>query len=363
MKFLLLALLIIPIQGFSAEKIYQSEGQKFSIENLVVQKDVIWGFDFLPNDKLIFTERGGKIFTYDLKTKKLTEIMGAPKVFHEGQGGLLDIRVHPKNGLFYMTYSESVDKGKATTAFAQARLQGDKLVEFKKIFSAHEPSDNDIHFGSRIEFDGKYIYVSVGERNQRDRSQSLQYHQGKILRFNEDGSVPRDNPFAKTKDAKPEIWTYGHRNPQGLTINPVTRDIWEAEFGPMGGDEVNLIQPGKNYGWPVITYGREYWGPKIGEKTKTGLEQPVIHWVPSISPSAATFYQGTAFPKWVGNMFLATLSSTHIHRLVMDKNKVAKQEELIGDLGYRFRNIRPGPEGYLYFSTDEGKIGRLVPVK
>jgi glucose/arabinose dehydrogenase len=240
-------------------------------------------------------------------------------------------------------------------------LKGNVLTNYKKLFSGHAPNDNDIHYGSRIEFDLKgHLFLSMGERDERNKSQDLTYHQGKVLRFNMDGTVPQDNPFVKVAGNKPEIWSYGHRNPQGLTRHPVTGELWEGEMGPRGGDEINLVQPGKNYGWPVITYGKEYWGPKIGATAKVGMEQPLVYWVPSISPSAISFYSGDKIPEWKNNLFVATLSGTHVRRLVIDGHKVGKQEELFAELDYRWRNVRTGPDGFLYLSTDEGRIGRIV---
>lgn len=322
-------------------------------EVLVSHQDVIWGFDFLKDGRIIFTERGGKLFVYNPKTKKEVAITGIPKVYTAGQAGLLDVRVHPTNGYVYLTYSEPVGD-KSTTAMGRGKLNGTNL-EFTKLFSAYEPNDNDIHYGSRIEFDGKgHMFITVGDRDNREQAQDLKYHQGKILRFNEDGTVPKDNPFVSNKNAKPEIWSMGHRNPQGLVMHPETKELWEAEMGPRGGDEVNLIKPGANYGWPVVTFGREYYGPKIGEGTsKSGMENPVVHWVPSISPSAMTF--------WKNDIYLANLSDEHIRRLELKDKKVVKQEEIFKNLEWRFRNVRPGPDGQLYFSTDEGKIGRFIP--
>ncbi len=335
----------------------------YKTEVLLEQKDVIWGFDFLSDGKIIFTERGGKLYIHDPKTKVTTIISGSPEVYSAGQGGLLDVRVHPTNGHIYLSYSEAVGEKKSTTAVGRGKLVGNKLTEFKKLFSADAPSENDYHYGSRIVFDGKgHIYVSVGERGERDSVQKLSTHLGKVIRLNDDGTVPKDNPFLSDKNTKPEIWSYGLRNPQGLTLRPGTDELWEAEMGPRGGDEINLILPGKNYGWPVITYGREYYGPRIGDGTKKpGVEEPVAYWVPSISPSAITFYSGDKMPEWKGNIFLGLLSGEHIHRIVLDdKNKVIKQEELFKKLEWRFRNLRTGPDGYLYFSTDEGKLGRVV---
>lgn len=360
MKFFLLLLLTVP----ALAKDYKSESMKFIVDTVLSKDDVIWGFDFLPDGNVIFTERGGKMGLLDMKTRTSYYLKNVPEVHSAGQGGLLDVRVHPefaKNKTIYFTYSEPVGKKESTTAFALATLQGSELTGLRKLFSAWKPNGNDHHYGSRIVFDGKgHIFVSVGERGQREKAQDIGYHQGKILRFNEDGTVPKDNPFAGAPGAKPEIWSYGHRNPQGLVLRPGTDELWDAEFGPRGGDEINLIERKKNYGWPIATYGREYYGPKIAEGTKAGTEQPVAYWVPSISPSAMTFYTGEAFPKWKGDAFLACLGDQHIRRVVLEGRKVVKQEELLKDLDWRFRNVRTGPDGNLWFSTDEGKLGRLV---
>ena len=333
-------------------------------ETLLQRDDVIWGFDFLPDGKVLLTERGGKMLIFDLKLKTATPVKGVPKVYDAGQAGLLDVRVHPeflKNKIIYFTYSEAAGEQQSTTALGTATLRNNELVDFKKIFTGIGPNSNDIHYGSRIEFDlAGHLFVSMGDRDERNKAQDLSFHQGKIMRLNLDGSIPQDNPFKSAADKRPEIWSYGHRNPQGLTRHPETGEIWEAEMGPRGGDEVNLITAQKNYGWPQITYGKEYWGPKIGQTEKPGMEQPVIYWVPSISPSALAFYTGDKFPDWKNNLFLATLSGTHIHRVVLDKLKVEKQEELLGELEYRWRSIRTGPDGYLYAGTDEGKFGRIV---
>lgn len=336
----------------------------YKFETLLERSDVIWGFDFLPDGRVIMTERGGKMLIYDPAKKSAIELKGVPKVYTAGQAGLLDVRVHPdykSNQTIYFSYSEPVGEDESTTALGMAKLKGHELVEVKKIFTGFEPNDNDIHYGSRIEFDKRgHLFLSMGDRDERNRAQNPAYHQGKILRLNLDGSIPKDNPFVNDKTKKPEIWSMGHRSPQGLMIHPETGELWEAEMGPRGGDEVNIIASGKNYGWPVITYGREYYGPKIGSTAKEGMEQPVIYWVPSISPSAMTFYTGDKIPELRNSLFLATLSGTHLHRLILDGKKVKEQEELLSDLEYRFRSVRTGPDGYLYLGTDEGKFGRLL---
>ncbi|HXH76217.1 MAG TPA: PQQ-dependent sugar dehydrogenase [Bacteriovoracaceae bacterium] len=367
MKLSILVFFFFNAWAFAQQTHYTSEGQKFAFEEVLKRKEVIWGLDFLPGKQFIFTERSGKMFLYDESTKKVTEVTGVPKVYAVGQGGLLDVKVHPdfaKNNLIFISYSEPVGKESSTTAVGKAVLKGSKLSGFKKIFTAHKPSDNDLHYGSRIAFDkAGHIFISVGERYRKDHAQDLSMHSGKIIRIKEDGSVPTDNPFVGKKGVLPEIYSYGHRNPQGLVIHPDSGEIWEAEMGPQGGDEVNLIKPGKNYGWPVITYGREYTGPKIGEGThKEGMEQPIVYYVPSISPSGMAFYKGAAFPAWNGNLFLANLSGQHLRRIIIDKEKAGKEEVLLRDHGLRFRHVVVGPEGNLYVTTDNGIIGRIKPV-
>jgi aldose sugar dehydrogenase len=245
---------------------------------------------------------------------------------------------------------------------ARFRFEDDKVVDLKDLFVAEAVNDNTVHFGSRIEFtkDG-HIFMTIGDRDDRHKAQSLNNHHGKVLRLDLEGRAAKGNPFEKTKGAKPEIWSYGHRNPQGLVMNPVTGDLFAAEFGPRGGDELNLIQAGKNYGWPVVTFGREYWGPKIGEgTTKAGIENPIEHWAPSISPSAVAVYTASKMKEWQGNIFLGCLSSAHLRRLVLENGKVVKQEELFKDKGWRIRNVKISQDGDLYFSTDSGQLVKVT---
>lgn len=356
MKLVLLLLLCISAHA----KTYKSEDMNFEVEKIFSREDVIWGFDFFPDGRVIFTERGGKMGIYDPKTKATTILKNVPAVYSAGQAGLLDVRIH-KNETVYFTYSEAVEKNKSTTVLARAEIKGDSLINVKKLFTAWKPNDNDVHYGSRIVFDGKgHVFFTIGDRGQTEKAQDIAYHQGKVIRLREDGSIPKDNPFNGAPGAKPEIWSYGHRSPQGLTFRPGTEELWEAEMGPRGGDEINVVERKKNYGWPVATYGREYYGPKIADGKKAGTEQPIAYWTPSISPSAMAFYTGSTFPKWKDNIFLACLGSEHIRRVVMDGKKAVKQEELLKDLGWRFRNVRTGPDGNLWFSTDEGVLGRFI---
>lgn len=361
---LFLILLVASCNSHSEKNETKSIQSGVDFETLLQREDVIWGFDFLPDGKVVLTERGGKMVVFDPSSKKAEVVTGVPKVYDAGQAGLLDVRVHPdykNNNIIYFSYSEPVGKSESTTALGMGVLKGNQLTDFKKIFTGAGPNSNDIHYGSRIEFDGKgHLFLTMGDRDERNKAQKLEFNQGKIMRFNLDGSIPQDNPFVGQKEARGEIYSLGHRSPQGLALHPVTGELFEAEMGPRGGDEVNIIQPKKNYGWPVITYGKEYYGPKIGETEKNGYEQPMVYWVPSISPSAIAFYTGDKFPEWKNSLFLATLSGNHIRRLVLNGNKVEKQEEFLNKLEYRWRSVRTGPDGYLYLGTDEGRFGRLI---
>jgi glucose/arabinose dehydrogenase len=364
--FALAALLLISGSTYSAcalSKPAAAASEKFRVENLAQREGSIWSFDFLPDGRILFTERSGAFFAYDPRTKKVEPVSGAPKVFAEGQGGLLDVKLHPefkKNSFVYFSYAEPLDGGQATTALGRGRLEGNELKNVERLFSAKAVSKNDIHFGSRIVFDGPdTLYLTVSERNERDKAQDPQVHNGKLLRLTAEGKPHAGNAYGEGQGL-PEIYTLGHRSVQGLALRE-NGELWEIEMGPRGGDEVNFIRKGVNYGWPVITYGREYYGPKIGEKAKDGLEQPVAYWVPSISPSGAEFYRGDKFRAWKGSLFLACLSGQQLRRLELDGRKVVRQEALLEDLEKRFRMVRSGPDGYLYFSTDDGLLARLVP--
>lgn len=313
------------------------------VELLTQRQDVVWGFDFLPDGRILFTERGGRLALFDPKTANVDEVPGAPEVWARGQGGLLDVRVHPgfaKNKLVYLTWSHPVADG-AATALGRGRLEDGKLAGFERLFLSNAGGGNGEHFGSRLEFLDGYLFMSVGERGHRDLSQDPARHNGKVLRLGMDGSSPR-------------VWSLGHRNPQGLARRPRTGQLWSVEFGPRGGDELNLVKEGANYGWPVVTHGREYWGPKIGVAEKAGYEPPVAHWVPSVSPSGMTFLDRDT-------VALACLSGRHIRLLTLEGDAVVRQETRLEDRGWRVRHVRRGPDGRLYFSTDDGKLARLGP--
>ena len=356
--FVLSALLFSSIQSVNAYEL--------DLQTLTQQSNTIWGFDFLPDENVVFTEKTGALKILNAKTHDVITVKNVPDVAVKGQGGLLDVRVHPqfkKTHWLYFTYAVTMPSGKMTTRLSRAELVNNELKNVQVLFTAFEASNETIHFGSRLEFDGQgHLFMSIGERNQRDRAQSLSYDNGKIIRLNEDGSIPTDNPFVNVAGAKAEIWSLGHRNPQGLVINPQTGELWESEFGPLGGDEINLIEKGKNYGWAVITYGREYYGLAIGEGyEKQGMEQPITYYIPSISPSGISFYHGDKFSDWKGNLFVAALSGQQLRRLVIENHRVVHQEALLTHLKWRFRHVREGLDGYLYFSTDDGRLVRMMP--
>jgi len=296
-------------------------------------------------------------------------ITGLPKVNASGQGGLMGIALDPAfatNRMLYWTFSENTPDGNLTSV-AKGKLSADeKRIENAMVIYRATPAYNgSLHYGSRILFDksGNIIF-STGERSDkvtRPQAQSLQSANGKIIRITAEGKPAAGNPFLNNSNARPEIYSYGHRNVQGLAFHPQTGDLWENEFGPRGGDELNLIQPGKNYGWPIITYGLEYSGEKIGESLtqKDGLEQPVYYWDPVLSPSGMTFYSGDAIPEWKNNLFIAGLNSNHIARLVINNNKVTGEERLLSGEGQRFRDVTEGKDGALYAVTDEGRLYRI----
>jgi len=353
-------------EPFTGEVI-ESEKQKFGIETITDKLANPWGIAFLPDGRILITEREGEIRI--VKEGKLLEekITNVPDVYAQGQGGLMDIKLHPDyatNGWIYLTYSKPGPGGGGTTV-ARAKLNGNNLVDVEELFSAQPFTSSGVHFGSRIVFDRNgYIFFTSGERGTKENAQTLTNHLGKVLRLHEDGRVPTDNPFVGTAGAKPEIWSYGHRNPQGLVYDVTTQTLWDAEHGPMGGDELNLVGKGKNYGWPVITYGRNYDGTPITDITeKEGMEQPVYYWVPSIAMCGMTRVSGDKYPGWKSNFLIGALALTHVARVELDaQGKFVKQEKLLDRIG-RVRAVEQSPEGYIYLVTESpGKLVRLVPV-
>lgn len=357
MKKLILSLLILCSSVFT----------QAAPNNILQLPGVIWGFDFVSENEVLMTTRDGRLFWGDLASRKTQEISGAPQVEAVGQGGLLDVRVRTtKSGeqRVYLTYSVKEGKG-YTTAAGFGIYKDKKLVGFKEAFRAKAVTKEKIHFGSRIDFDDKgFLYMGIGDRNERHEAQKLNTHIGKVLRFTEDFVVPQDNPFLKTAGALPEVYSYGHRNPQALFFDPEKKDLWVVEHGPRGGDELNLILPGKNYGWPVVTYGREYWGPRIGEGTeKEGMEPAKLIWTPSIAPGSAMIYRGEKYPHLKGHFFLANLKVQNIRQVEYLGPRESKETVWLEESGLRYRQIRPSPAGRVFYSTDNGFFGELVLTK
>ena len=345
-----------------------SEELDFRVETVVDDLSIPWGIDFLPSGEMLITERGGDFFLRK-NNGNLQEIKGVPAVKSRGQGGLMDVTIHPdfaENKWVYLTFSKpNPDRSNTTTtAVARGKLNGNRLTDVEEIFVAEPYLPTNHHYGSRVVFDKEgFIYVSVGDRGRRDQNpQSLGNHCGKIHRLYDDGRIPADNPFAGQKAAMGSIYTYGHRNPQGLAMHPETGEIWEHEHGPRGGDEVNRLQSGNNYGWPMISYGINYNGTQFTDATaKEGMVQPAAYYVPSIAPCGADFVTGDRYPGWENNFLVGSLRFDYIDRCVIKDNQIVHQERLLKNIG-RMRDIQMGPDGYIYFATeDPGKIYRILP--
>ena len=343
----------------------------FKVETFSDGFDVPWGMTFLPDGNMLVSDRNGDLWKVKKDGNSKTKIHGIPKVNSENQGGLLDIEIHPRfieNNLIYLSFSDFLtnQKNKTYTAVICGVLKNNNLTQKKTIFRAPDSlyAMEKHHYGTRIIFsnDG-YLFFAIGDRGQREKAQLLNYPNGKIHRLYDDGSVPQDNPFVHKETALPSIWSYGHRNPQGLVIHPHTGKIWETEHGPMGGDELNVIFPGNNYGWPVITYGKNYDGSTISYFTqKDGMELPVLHWTPSIAVCGITFYTGNVFKEWKNNLFVTSLKYERLHRLEIIDGKVVTQE-IIYDAGSRVRDVEIGPLGFDYVALeDPGRIVRFIPV-
>lgn len=350
--------------------VYNAAGEQFKLEVLTKGSDIFWSLAFMPDQSLLITQRNGKLFHY--KDDKLQQIKGTPKVWRYGQGGLLEVHLHPQyssNGWVYLSYSETKDGDTGMTAVSRGRIKNNKWVDEQKIFTTAKNlhTGAGTHFGSRFVFDNGYLYFAIGDRSRKHQAQDLSKPNGKIHRIHDDGRIPSDNPFINTKNAIPSIWSYGHRNPQGLDLDPNTGLLWETEHGPRGGDEVNLIEKGKNYGWPEITYGMNYSGTPITEHThKPGMEQPKHYWVPSIAVAGIDFYQGSKFKNWQGKLLVGGMASQELHLLDIKNNQVVSDTIVLKNAG-RVRDVATGPDGNIYLllnrrTPSSSKLARLVPV-
>ncbi|MDX1907581.1 MAG: PQQ-dependent sugar dehydrogenase [Bacteroidia bacterium] len=347
-----------------------SEKLSFTIDTLAADLEVPWGIAFLPNGDMLFTERNGNLRIMQGGQLHPTPIAGMPEVHAKGQGGLFEVVLHPnyaENGWIYLTYASAAKPGESgegsNTTVMRARLDGYSLKDQEVIFKASPNYTTNHHYGGRLVFDkAGFMFLTVGDRGEQDEAQLLSTHRGKVLRLKDDGTVPEDNPYVGQADARPEIYSYGHRNPQGLIMHPETGTIWEHEHGPQGGDELNIVQRAHNYGWPVITYGINYNGTIITKDTvREGMDQPVIFWRPSIAPCGMDFVMSDKYGDWKGNLLVGSMKFRYLKRLELTGEKVTHQEILIENIG-RIRAVRQGPDGYIYLAIEgPGMIVRLKP--
>jgi glucose/arabinose dehydrogenase len=345
---------------------FPSEAGELEVATVASGLEHPWGLAFLPDGRMLVTERPGRLRIVGADGSLSAPVAGVPEVFAKGQGGLLDVVLDPDFATtpwVYLSFSEPGEGG-GGTAVARGRWENDALVDVEVIFSQSPKIDTGQHFGSRLVFDrDKRLYVTSGDRGTQPNVQPLDLGQGKIFRIERDGGIPADNPFVGREDAQPAIWSYGHRNVQGAALHPATGKLWQTEHGARGGDELNIPEAGKNYGWPVITLGVNYNGMPIGEgKTEApGMEQPMHQWTPSIAPSGLAFYTADRFPAWQGDLFVGALAFQRVVRLELEGDKVVREEAMLTDLGERIRDVRQGPDGYLYLLTDAAN-GKLLRV-
>ena len=365
------AVISIALPAFSAAaQTYKSSAGELAVETVVSGLANPWSLAFLPDGRMLATERPGRLRIATAEGKLSPPLAGVPKVYASSQGGLHDVvldRGFAQNQTIYFCFADPQDGG-GRTSMARARLAGDTLDDVQVIFRQEGPPSSGRHFGCRIvQTPDNNLFLTLGDHGSYPKeAQNLGNHIGKIVRVTPDGAAPKDNPFVRRGDAKPEIWSYGNRNVQGAALHPTTGKLWAHEHGPRGGDEVNIIEKGKNYGWPVIGYGIDYGGAKIHESTaKPGMEQPIKQWTPVIAPSGMAFYQGDLFPTWKGNLFIGGLATQILVRLTLDGEKVTGEERILQGIRERIRDVRAGPDGALYLLTDSsnGRILRIVPAK
>ena len=372
--FCLVLFVVASLAPASAQQTKAPPAPESRIKTILVAQGLehAWGLQFLPDGRPIVTERPGRVRIIGVDGKVSAPLAGAPPVAATGQGGLLDLALVPdfvRSRLLYLSFSEPRDGRTNGTAVARARLAGppggERLEGLEVIFRQEPAHRGGLHFGSRLAFapDGM-LFVTLGERFEMRFAQDLGRHWGKVVRITPDGEAPVDNPFVDREGARPGIWSYGHRNPQSAAIHPATGRLWVIEHGPRGGDEVNVVKRGANYGWPVIGYGIDYSGARLHESThQEGMEQPVYYWVPSIAPSGMAFYTGALLPAWRGNLLVGALAGQALHRLVLDDERVVAEEVLLKDRGWRIRDVKQGPDGAVWLLTDatDGALVRIVP--
>jgi len=353
-----------------AVETYQSQDYRLRVVTVAKGLEYPWSMAFLPSGSMIVSELDGTLRLVSPKGVVSAPLKGVPDVYAEGQGGMLDVlpdRDFARNSTIYFSFAEP-GKGGGGTAVARAQLdlKNLQLTDVKVIFRAAPKSEGGRHFGSRLVLArDNTLFITIGDRAQRERVQDFSINRGQVIRINLDGSIPQDNPFVGRAGYRPEVWSLGHRNPQGAALHPETGKLWIHEHGAQGGDEINVPEAGKNYGWPVISYGEYYSGKKIGVGTaKPGLEQPIYYWDPSIAPSGMAFYTGDRFAKWQGNLFVGALKSRLVSRLVLKGETIVAEERILADLDERIRDVRQGPDGFLYLLTDSdnGRILRIEPV-
>lgn len=367
-----ISLLLLPFIIFSCQAqknpndlTLQDEVKNYTLESVAEGIQNPWGMAWLPDGTLLVTEKSGIL--YQIKNGVKTEIKNVPAVYNRGQGGLLDIAVHPdyaKNGWIYITYASTEGEGEGgNTKLIRTKLQDGALTQIESLYKCGPNTTKGQHFGSRIVFDkAGYLYFSAGERGEHFvNPQDITRDNGKIYRLNDDGSIPKDNPFVGQKNAKEAIYTYGNRNPQGLAVNPITGDVWEHEHGPKGGDEINIIKKAANYGWAVVTYGIDYDGTSISSETvKPGIEDPIYYWVPSIAPSGMAFVTSDRYPYWKGHLLVGSLKFQYLELVKLNGNKIIGRQKIATDVG-RLRNVAQGPDGYIYIGVEGKGILKIIP--
>ncbi|MFZ1706044.1 MAG: PQQ-dependent sugar dehydrogenase [Saprospiraceae bacterium] len=367
-KFLTATLaLFVLICSPKKQNIPSTDPTKIKYEWVIQDVDIPWGMAFLPDNSFLYTEKEGLIYHVKHGIKK--EVGRPNEIYYRGQGGLLDICLDPDfetNNRIYLTMSRQPkgEKG-GSTALVQAEFDGNSIQNYKVLYQALPLTSAGHHFGSRIIFDASgFLYFTIGDRGERDiNPQNTQNDGGKVYRIHPDGTIPVDNPFENKMGGKSAVYSYGHRNPQGMTLNPITKEIWTHEHGPRGGDEINIIQKGANYGWPIITYGKEYSGGTITDQTsKEGMEQPLYYWIPSIAPSGMCFVHSNKYPEWEGNLLVGSLVFEYLERLELKNNQVITREKLLENLG-RVRNVVQGHDGYIYVAIENKGILKITGIK